>query len=150
MTIAEVVLPVIVPLAYALCVSALLLLLWHVQQRYRSAPKRIPLRLRLDGRPSGSGPRRWLWAAPLTMVAILVVLTVFLITAPPTPDQRIPIALVFVVMAEIAWFVGWTVDRQIELARGMTYRIAPSRTLRAFLPILATIAVTLFLAIRPA
>jgi hypothetical protein len=140
----------IVPLAYALSVSALLLLLWHVRQRYRSAPKRVPLRLRLDGRPSGSGPRRLLWVAPLTMVAVLAVLTVFLIAAPPTPDQRITIALVFVIIAEVAWFVGWSVDRQIELARGMTYRVAPARTLRALLPILATIAVTLFLAIRPA
>jgi hypothetical protein len=41
-------------------------------------------------------------------------------------------------------------DRQIELARGMTYRVAPARLFRALTPILVTIAITLFLAIRPA
>jgi hypothetical protein len=109
------------------------------------------LGLRFDGRPSTrTGPRRWLWAAPLTLVLVMIVLSVFLFSAPPAPDQRVPIALVFLIIAEVAWYAGWSTDRLIELARGMTYRIAPARTLRAFLPILATIAVTLFLAIRPA
>jgi glycerol uptake facilitator-like aquaporin len=150
MTVGEVVLPVIVPLAHGLAVSAVLILIWYVRRRYPVAPKRIPLRLRFDGRPSRqTGPRRWLWAAPITLVLVMVVLTGFLFAAPPAPDQRVPIALVFVIIAEIAWLVAWSTDRQIELARGMTYRIAPARTLRAFLPILATIAVTLFLAMRP-
>jgi len=141
---------VIVPLAHGLAVAAVLLLIWYVRHRYPAAPKRVPLRLRFDGRPSSrTGPRRWLWAAPATLVVIMAVLTVFLFAAPPAPDQRVPIALVFVIIAEIAWFCGWSTDRQIELARGMTYRIAPARTLRAFFPILATIAVTLFIAMHP-
>jgi glycerol uptake facilitator-like aquaporin len=150
MTFGEVVLPVIVQLAYGVAVAAVQLMLWYVRRRYPTAPKRNPLRLRFDGRPSErTGPRRWLWAAPIALALIMIVLTGFLFAAPPAPDQRVPIALVFVIMAEIAWFTGWTTDRQIELARGMTYRIAPARTLRAFLPILATIALTLFIAIRP-
>ena len=45
---------------------------------------------------------------------------------------------------------GLGCNGDIELARGMTYRVAPARLFRALTPILVTIAVTLFLAIRPA
>jgi hypothetical protein len=152
MTIDEVVLPVIVPLAYGIAVAAVLGLFWYVRRRYPAAPKRIPLGLRLDGRPSRQTvPRRWLWVAPVTLALVIAILTGFLVALPPLPPElRVPIALVFVIIAEIAWFVGWSTDRQIELARGMTYRIAPARTLRAFVPILATIAVALFLATEAA
>lgn len=150
MTIDEVVMPVIVPLAYGIAVAAVLALLWYVRRRYPAAPKRIPLRVRLDGRPGYlTGPRAWLWVAPITMVLIMVVLSFFFFTAPTAPEQRVSIALVFVIMAEVAWLVAWSTDRQIELARGMTYRVAPARLLRVTFPLLATIAITLFLALRP-
>lgn len=149
MTIDEVIGPVMVPVAYGLAVSAVILLFWHVRGRYPSAPKRVPLGLGMDGRPRTVGAKRWLWLAPAVIAAVLALLGVFLVTAPPTADQRTPIALVFVTLAEVAWFVAWSTDRQIEIARGMTYRIAPLRTLRVFAPILATIVVTIVLAIRP-
>jgi hypothetical protein len=69
---------------------------------------------------------------------------------PPPGDAIVTTALVFLTIAEIAWLMAWVTDRQIELARGMTYRVAPARLFRALTPILVTIAVTLFLAIRPA
>ena len=52
-------------------------------------------------------------------------------------------------IAEVAWFAGWTIDRQIELARKMTYRIAPSRMLRALLPLIATAIAIVFVGARP-
>ncbi len=149
MTLDEVVGPVLVPVAYGIAVIAVLLLFWHVRRRYPSAPKRVPLGLRIDGRPRKSAAKRWLWLGPAVMAAIVAGLGVFLFTAPPGVDERTTIALVFVVIAEVAWFVAWTTDRQLELARGMTYRIPPMRTLRAFFPILVTTVVTLVLALRP-
>jgi hypothetical protein len=151
MTIGEVVLPVIVQVAYGIAVAAVLWLVWHVRRRYPSVPKRISLRLRFDGRPSKpTGPRVIVWVAPIALVLVTALLTVLLVKSPPPPDQRVQIALVFVILAETAWATGWSTDRQIELARGMTYRVAPARMLRVFAPILVTVAVTLFLAIRPA
>jgi hypothetical protein len=55
---------------------------------------------------------------------------------------------VFLILAEVAWYVGWALDRQIEMARKMTFRIAPARMLRVALPLLATIALTVFIAAR--
>jgi len=133
----------------AIAVAATLLLLRHLARRYPSVPARIPLRIRIDGRPSKrSGGKAVLWLAPGILAAVLVVLGVLLYVNPPTPELRVPFALMFVVLAEVAWFVAWMLDRQIEVARKMTYRIAPARTLRAFLPILATIAILVVLAAR--
>jgi hypothetical protein len=148
--IAAPLMPALVPLAYALAVVAVLLLVRHIAQRYPSVPARLPLNIRIDGRPSKrSGPKAILWVDPAILAAVLALLGVLLaVKPPPPPELRVPFALGLVVFAEVAWFVGWLDDRKIELARKMTYRIMPMRTLRAFLPILATIAVVIALIAR--
>jgi hypothetical protein len=140
---------VIVPIAYGIAVAATLLLIRHVARRYRAAPKRVPLRIGIDGRPSKrSGPKRVLWLAPGIIVAVLIVLGVALRLDPPQERVQLVLALVFLILAQVAWYAGWLIDRQIELARKMTYRIAPMRTLRVSLPLLITIAVVVVLAAR--
>jgi len=149
MTIDDPIAPVMLPVAWGLAVVAILLLAWHVARRYPSAPKNVPMKLRIDGRPGGLGSKRWLWAAPIAIAAVTALLTVVVLRAPPLPEQRTAVALVFVLIAEVAWFGAWQTDRQIELARKMTYRVAPVRTLRALFPILVTAVVAVVLAIRP-
>ena len=139
----------ILPIAYGIAVAATLLLGWHVARRYPSAPKRIPLRIGVDGRPSKRfGPKAVLWLAPGILAAALVILGVALRLNPPEERVHVLLAFALLTIAEVAWFAGWIIDRQIELARKMTYRIAPMRTLRASLPILFTVAVVLVLAYR--
>ena len=150
MTIEDVVGPVLLPVAIGAAIFALVALFWHVARRYPNAPKRVPTGVRLDGRPRRLGSRRWLWFAPSALLVVMTILGAAMIRKPPAEDVRTTIALVFFIVAEVAWFVAWTTDRQIELARGMTFRIPPSRTLRVLAPILATVAVTLALAIHPA
>ena len=149
MTIGEVADPVILPVACCLAVVAILFFFWHVARRYPSAPKLVPLRLRIDGRPGQPGSKRWLWFPPAIMAVVTAVLSVVLFRAPAATDQRTVVALVFLVIAEVALFGVWQTDRQIELARKMTYRVAPVRTLRALFPILVTTVVTVVLAARP-
>ena len=139
----------IVPIAYGVAVAAILLLFRHVARRYRTCPKRIPLGIGLDGRPRSGGSKRWLWVPPIVMAAVIALLGVLLAIEPVRQDQQVTIALVLVILAEVAGFAAWSVDRQIELARGMTFRIAPSRTLLAFFPVLATIGIMLFLILKP-
>jgi hypothetical protein len=150
MTIADVVGPVMLPVAAGIAIAAIVALFWYVARRYPVAPKRVPLGLRIDGRPRRLGTRRWLWFAPCVLVAVMAILSVAVVTRPPPDEGRTTVALAFLALAEVAWFLAWTMDRQIELARGMTHRIPPARTLRVFFPILATIVVALVLAIRPA
>lgn len=129
--------------------TATLLLMWHVARRYPTAPKRVPLRIGIDGRPSKRfGPRAVLWLAPGILAVTLVILGVALRLDPPEERVHVVLALAFLTIAEVALFAGWIIDRQIELARKMTYRIAPMRTLRASLPILVTVAAVLVLAYR--
>jgi hypothetical protein len=138
------------PIAYGLAVAATLLMIWHVARRYPSAPKRVPLHIGYDGRPGTLAPRPLLWLAPALMAAVVVFLMVMVLAVqPPRPDQRALIAMVFVTMAETAWFVAWMTDRQIELARKITYRIAPGRLFRAVFPILATSVIVIVLVIHP-
>jgi hypothetical protein len=140
---------VILPIAYGVAVTATLLLMWHVARRYPTAPKRVPLRIGIDGRPSKRfGPRAVLWLAPGILAVTLVILGVALRLDPPEERVHVVLALAFLTIAEVALFAGWIIDRQIELARKMTYRIAPMRTLRASLPILVTVAAVLVLAYR--
>jgi uncharacterized membrane protein len=140
---------VIVPIAYGIAVVATLLLIRHVARRYPAVPKRVPLRIGIDGRPSKrSGPKAVLWLAPGIIVAVLIVLGVALRLDPPEDHVQVVLALVFLILAEVAWYAGWLIDRQIELARKMTYRIAPMRALRVSLPILITITVVVVLAVR--
>ena len=149
MTIDEVLGPVVLPVACGLAIAGVLLFAWHVARRYPSAPKNVPLTLRIDGRPGRMASKRWLWMPPAILAAVVALLIVVLPRAPGAAEQRTTIALVFLTIAEVAWFGAWQTDRQIELARKMTYRIAPLRTLRVFFPILVTIVVTVVVAVRP-
>lgn len=139
------------PLAFALAAVSALWMLVHVARRYRSAPKRVPWRVEMDGRPSKRLVGKWfLWVGPAIVTSVILVVGTATWLANGSGDDfsRTVLALVFLVCAEVAWFVAWVTDRQIELARKMTYRIAPARTWRAALPILLTTAVTLIVAAR--
>lgn len=150
MTIEDVVGPLLLPVSVALALFAQLALFWHAFRAIPSAPKRVPIGLRFDGRPRRPGSRRLLWVAPVALLVVTAILCTFVARHPPPEDTRATIALTFFIIAEVAWFIAWTIDRQIELARGMTFRVPPARTLRVFAPILATIVMTLVLALRPA
>jgi hypothetical protein len=140
-----------VPVAFAIAVVAALWMLLHIARRYPSVPKRIPWRMRWDGRPSGRSIGKWfLWVAPAILVATITVVGILLhVTGWPPEQGDATLALLYIVFAEVAYLVAWSADRQIELARKMTYRISPARTLRVALPMLATVAVMLVLALRP-
>lgn len=146
----EVLGPVMVPIAFGIAVGAMLLLFRHVARRYPSIPKRIPWRIEPDGRPAKRLiGKRFVWLAPAIVAIALAVTGAFAFgLKPPAESERGMIALVFVIFAEIAWLVGWSLDRQIEIARKLTYRIAPARILRACLPVLATIAVLILVEAR--
>lgn len=146
LTIDEVVARMVLPVAYGIAVAATLLLVRHLARRYPSVPARIPMSIRLDGRPSKRTiGRAWLWLSPLAMGAVLALLAGVLAVHPPTPDQRAGVAVVFIAVAETAWLVAWIFDRHIELARKMTYRIAPARMFRACLPVILTTVVAVAL-----
>jgi hypothetical protein len=149
-TIEEVVAPVMLPIAYGLAVAATLLMIWHVARCYPLAPKRVPLGIGYDGRARAFAPKPLLWLAPAILAVMVAFLTVVVVAIePPRADQRALVATVFVAVAEIAWLVAWMIDRQIELARKITYRIAPGRLFRALFPLLATIVVLIVIAVRP-
>jgi hypothetical protein len=112
----------------------------RLARRYRAIPARVPLRLRLDGRPQAVGPKSGLWAGPVVLAAITLGLTIAVVVRPPTEAQRPALIFAFLMCAECTWFVAWTIDRLIEIARGMTVRIAPQRIFGLAFPILATIA----------
>lgn len=150
MTIEDAMGPLLLPVAIAVAIVAVAALCRHVARRYPSAPKRLPGGVGIDGRPGRQVARGWLWVPPSVLVAVTTLLCVVFVRRPPPADSVVPIALVFIVIAEVAWLLIWTTDRQIEFARGMIFRVAPARLLRVIAPLLVTIAVTLFLAIRPA
>jgi hypothetical protein len=149
MTFSEVVDPVALPIAFAVAVLSVLWLVWHVARRYPAAPKRVPTGIRFDGRPGRLGTKRTLWLAPAIIALTLGALGTALLISRPAPDQHLLLALVTLLIGEVAWYAGWTTDRQIELARKMTYRIAPGRTLRALLPLLVTMVALVFVAAHP-
>ena len=149
MTFDEVLDPVVMPIAFAIAVLSVLWLLWHVARRYPPAPKRVPTGIRFDGRPGRLGAKRTLWFAPIVIALTLAATGVALLRYPARSDQHLLLALVVLLIAELAWFGAWTIDRQIELARKMTYRVAPSRTLRALLPLIATVIAIVFVGARP-
>ena len=150
MTVAEVFDPVILPIAFGIAVASVLLLFHRVWRRYPGIPARVPLRIGVDGRPSRRlGPKGMLWIAPVGLAAAVALVGAACFGfAPPRQDQHVLIAAVFLICAEVAWYVGWILDRQIELARKMTYRIAPARIFRASLPILISVLVILIIAVR--
>lgn len=139
----------IVTVACAFALVATLLLIRHLAARYPAVPARVPLRIELDGRPSRREAGKWtLWIAPAVLLAVIGLLGVLCVVEPPRADQRTASALVFVVIAQVAWYVAWLLDRQIELARKTTDRIAPGRLFRATVPLLAIVALTIAVAAR--
>ena len=149
MTIGEVVDPVMLPIAYAIAVAFVIWLVWHVARAYPSAPKRVPTGIRADGRPGRLGPKATLWLAPLIIALAVGATGVGLLVTPVRPEQHLLLTLVMIAVVEVTWFAGWTIDRQIELARKMTYRVAPSRMLRVLLPLLATVVALVFVGAHP-
>jgi hypothetical protein len=149
MTIGEALDPIMLPVAFGFAFVSVLWLIWHVARRYPAAPKRVPTGIGYDGRPGRLGAKAFLWAAPAIIALALGATGIGLLVTPIKPDQHVVLTLVIVAIAEVAWFAGWSTDRQIELARKMTYRIAPSRILRALLPLLVTIVAIVFVAARP-
>jgi hypothetical protein len=144
---------VILPIAYGFAIAATLLLIRHLARRYPSVPARVPLHIGYDGRLwKRWGPKAALWLAPGILVALLIVLGGALLLDPPKPGDpenvRLVVTLVLVTIAEIAWFMAWVIDRQIELARKMTYRIAPARMWGATVPLIATIVTLIVVAVR--
>lgn len=149
MTIEEVVAPVMLPIACGLAVAATVLMVWHVARLYPSAPKRVPLHIGYDGRPGTFAPRPLLWLAPGLVAVAVAIVTTALTVNPPRPDQTAILTMVFIIMAETAWLMTWLSDRQVELGRKITYRIAPGRLFRAIFPLLATLIVLAVIAARP-
>jgi hypothetical protein len=139
-----------VPVAFAIAAVSALWMLLHIARRYPSVPKRIPWRMRWDGRPSGQSIGKWfLWVAPAILVTVFVLVAAMVrVVGWPPAEGDATLALMFIVFAEVAYLVAWSADRQIELARKMTYRVSPARTLRAALPVLLTVAVLLLVAAR--
>jgi hypothetical protein len=136
-------------IAYGVAAGTTLLLARHVARRYPSAPKRLPAKIGIDGRPSPQTvPRAILWIFPAILAVVLAILAAAL-AADPVPAAKQPlVVLVFVTIVEVAWLMAWLVDRQIEIARKMTYRVAPGRLFGACAPLLATVAAILVLAFR--
>ena len=139
-----------IPIAFAIAAIAALWMVQHVARRYPSVPKKIPARILVDGRPSKELVGKWfVWFAPSVLVAAIAAFGVLVfVVKPPDESARAIVALAFLVCAEAVYFVTWLTDRQIEIARKMTYRIAPARTFRAALPVLLTTAVLVFVAAR--
>jgi hypothetical protein len=131
----------------AIAVAQIAVLVLHLRRRYPSVPKRVPLGLRWDGRPRAMGAKRWLWVPPAVLAAVVAILAAVMVAEPLPEEKRLMMLFVFLVIAEVAWSCEWSTDRQIELARGMTHRIAPTRMLLIVLPILATVGVAVAVAI---
>ena len=136
------------PASIGIAIVALLLLVLHVARRYPSAPKRVPLGLNIDGRPRSLAPKIVLWLLPALLAAAVSIFAVTTLLDAARDDHRTISTLLFITLAEVAGLGAWSTDRQIELARKQTFRIAPSRTLLVVLPLLATVALLIFIAIR--
>lgn len=131
----------------ALAVAQVVLLFVHLARRYPAIPKRVPIGLRFDGRPRMPAAKSWLWVGPIVIALVVAVLGVLTALDRSGRQTGTMMLFVFLAIAECAWFLQWTIDRQIELARGMTHRIAPSRLLLTILPILATLAIAIAIGI---
>lgn len=136
------------PASIGVAVLAMLLLLLHVARRYPAAPKLVPYGLHTDGRPRRSIPKLMLWLSPVAQTITLAIIGFFTLHDSSRDDHRTFLTLVFLILTETAALGAWAVDRQIELARKQTFRVAPSRLLLVTLPLLATIALALVIAIR--
>ncbi|GAC1575124.1 MAG: hypothetical protein NVS3B7_07470 [Candidatus Elarobacter sp.] len=138
MIVEETVALLLVPAAALAAAIAAALMLLHVARRYRTSPKLVPIGLRFDGRPRRLVPKAMLWLAPVFITVFGTIAGVMLLTDPARDTHRTITVLALVLLAQIAAFVAWTTDRQLELARKQTFRIAPSRMLLVIFPLLAT------------
>jgi hypothetical protein len=148
MIVEDAVARLMLPVAYGIAVVVVLLMLAHVARRYGSSPKRVPAGIGYDGRPAGNVPKLCLWLGPAIITIVLVVVGVAMVFDPPADYKRPVLTLTMIALAEVAGLVVWITDRQIEFARKQTYRIAPARLIRTFLPLLATIAVLVVVGVR--
>jgi len=131
----------------AIAVAQIAFLALRRRRRYPAIPKRIPIGLGFDGRPRPAASKAWLLLAPAMLAAVVAIVVAAMVLDPVPEEKHLTMLFVFLVLAELAWLLEWTTDRQVELARGMTHRIAPSRMLLVMLPILATIGATIAVAI---
>jgi len=135
--------------AYAIAVVATLLMLRHVARVWPNAPARVPLHLGIDGRPGMLAPRPFLWLGPGIVAAIVVYLGVALAMTPPYAASPLVLALVYVILAEMAALVGWLAGLQVQIGRNQTFRIAPTRLLLAVGPIILTILALVYVSATP-
>jgi hypothetical protein len=139
--------PLVVWVAAACAHATQLWFIARLARRYARIPVRVPLRLRLDGRPRAAGSKAGLWIAPIALFVATLGLAVVLLRRPPPNWDDLLIALAFLICAEAGWFIAWTTDRQIEVARGMTVRIAPQRIVALASPLAVTVLVAIVEAI---
>jgi hypothetical protein len=119
---------IFVGIAYGLAALAAALLALHVRRRYPAMPERIPLQIGIDGRPGPLYRKVWVWYLPGLFALFVALLGIAVFTnAPPRFWEQFVLTLVVLEIALFAYFLGWLVDRLIELARRQTYRIAPVR-----------------------
>lgn len=133
-------------IAFGIAVVATLLLALHVLRRFPTMPARIPLNIRIDGRPGQPYPRAFVWLVPAIFAVIVAGVGVGLLRNPPTSPHRAVLALVLLQIALVAYLMAWVVDRLIELGRRQTYRIAPGRIALVIAAIVAPIVLILFVA----
>lgn len=133
-------------IALGIAVVATLLLTLHVWRRFPTMPARIPLSIRIDGRPGQLYPRVFVWLVPAIFAVVVAGTGAGLIGNPPMPADRPVLALVLLQIALIAYLMAWVVDRLIELGRRQTYRIAPGRIALVLAAIVAPIVLILFVA----
>ena len=131
----------------AIAIAQVVALCVHLVRRYPAIPKRVPIGLRFDGRPRTPAAKSWLWAGPIVIALAIAGLALLTALDRTGRESGTMMLFIFLAVAESAWFVQWTIDRQIELARDMTHRIAPSRLLLTLLPILATVAIAIAIGI---
>jgi hypothetical protein len=116
-------------IAYGFAALAAVLLALHVRRRYPAMPERIPLQIGIDGRPGPLYRKIWVWYLPglFALFVALLGIAVFTANTPSRFWEQFVLTLVVLEIALFAYFLGWLVDRLIELARRQTYRIAPVR-----------------------
>ena len=128
-------------IAYGVSIAAWAVLAARTAQRYPSIPPRFPVSTDLGGNPTMWGPRAAAWLVPAVLAGLIVMLGFAFTRTAPKHGEQIVLALVMLVVAEIAPLMMWNLDRQIEVARGERPRIPTGESLRAAAPILASIVV---------
>lgn len=133
-------------IAYGVAIAAWAVLAIRTAQRYPGIPARFPISTDLGGRPAMWGPRAAAWLAPAILAALIGMLGFAFTRSAPRRGQEIVLALVMLVVAEIAPLMMWNLDRQIEVARGERPGIPAGASLRAAAPVLAGVLVVVIVA----